>query len=273
MSTSPRIHAERRGSGGTSLVLLHGVGRNGSDFAPLQPWLADRATVTWDHRGHGRSECAASYRIIDYAADVVAWLDQSENERIDLYGHSLGALVAVRVAAERPDRVRGVILEDPPSPEFLARLPTTLYCHNFPTMQRLAGSKAAVEAIAAELAEVRLGPTADAVRLGDVRDAAALRFGAKCLQAVDPDVFTPLLAGRWFEDYDFYKAAAMVRGPVLLLHGDENCGGMLPVEDAGRLASQLRHAAVVRFAGAGHLLHWQRLEETVRTLLAFLESL
>jgi pimeloyl-ACP methyl ester carboxylesterase len=272
MVAPPKIHIERHGSGGVPLVFLHGVGRNGSDFAPLRPWLADRTTVTWDHRGHGLSDRAASYRVVDYASDLIHWLDQFEAERVDLYGHSLGALVALRTASERPDRVRGLVLEDPPSPEFLGRLPTTLYCHNFPTMQRLAGSTAAVEAIAAELAEVRLGPAADAARLGDVRDAAALRFGARCLQSVDPAVFTPLLAGQWFDGYDFYAAAAAVRGPTLLLRGDVDCGGMLPESDARRLVAQLHNVADVRFTGAGHLLHWQRIEETVRVLLAFLES-
>jgi pimeloyl-ACP methyl ester carboxylesterase len=258
---------------GPPLVLLHGVARNGRDFRPLLPWLSDRRTAVWDHRGHGRSERAATYRVVDYAADVVDWLQRAEFERVDLYGHSLGALVALRAAAQLPEKVRSVLLEDPPSPEFLSDLSATVYCHSFAAMQRLAGRDAAVESIAAELAEVRLGPAADALRMGEVRDAASLRFSAKCLQSVDPAVFTPLLAGRWFDGYDFYASLAEVRCPVLLMHGDVVYGGMLPAADARRLAAGLRGATVVPFAGAGHLLHWQRLDETVRAVLGFLESL
>lgn len=272
-SQQPRIHVELGDGAGLPLVLLHGVARNGRDFRPLLPWLADRRTAVWDQRGHGRSERAAAYRVVDYAADVVDWLRRAEVERVDLYGHSLGALVALRAAAQLPEKVRSVLLEDPPSPEFLGNLPSTAYCHSFAAMQRLAGRGDAVESLVAQLAEVRLGPTAEAPRLGDVRDAASLRFSAKCLQSVDPAVFTPLLAGRWFDEYDFYASLAEVRCPVLLMHGDVACGGMLPAVDARRLAAGLQRATVVPFVGAGHLLHWQRLDETVRTVVGFLESL
>lgn len=270
----PSIRVEAVGDSGSPLLLLHGVGRNGRDFAPLLPWLRGRRSFLWDHRGHGRSDRAAGrYFVVDYAADVVNWLQRSELDQVDLYGHSLGALVALRAAAEIPEKIRSVLLEDPPSPGFLSNLAETVYCNNFPTMQRLAGSDRSVEAIAAELAEIRLGPTADAKRLGDVRDAASLRFSAKCLQSVDPDVFTPLIAGRWFEGYDFYASLAAVRCPTLLMHGEVRCGGMLPDADVRRLAEGLSCGTVVRFAETGHLLHWQLVEETVRTVLGFLESL
>jgi pimeloyl-ACP methyl ester carboxylesterase len=275
----PRIHIETVGEVGKAgaappLLLLHGVGRNGRDFAPLLPWLGGRKTLLWDHRGHGRSDRAPGrYLVVDYTADVVEWLGRSEYEQIDLYGHSLGALVALRAAAEAPQRVRSLILEDPPSPGFLSRLGESLYSNNFPTMQRLAGGSQSVEAIAAELAEIRLGPAPDAKRLGDVRDAASIRFSAKCLQSVDPGVFTPIVAGRWLEGYDFDATAGAVRSPTLLMHGDVASGGMLPEADAQRFCTALPRGTVVRFSGAGHLLHWLRLEETVRAVLGFLESL
>ncbi len=179
----------------------------------------------------------------------------------------------MRAAAEAPECVRSLILEDPPSPAFLTGVVTTPYYYSFVAMQQLAGSTQPVEAIAAALAEVRLGPTDAAPRLGDLRDAASLRFMARRLQQVDPAVYVPLLAGQWLEGYDFDATLKAVACPVLLLHGEVESGGMLPADDAKHIAAQLRNVASVRFAGAGHLLHWQRLEETVRAMLGFLESL
>ena len=270
-----QIHvAELNRTAANPLLMLHGVGRIGRDFAPLLPWLADRHLFLWDHRGHGRSDRAAGeYLVRDYAADVVAWLQSSRFESVDLYGHSLGALVALRAAAEVPERVRSLILEDPPSPSFLSGVVTSPYYYSFVAMQQLAGSSRPAETIAAALAEVRLGPTDAAPRLGDLRDAASLRFMARCLQEVDPAVFIPLIAGRWLDGYDFDATLTAVACPVLLLHGEVENGGMLPADDARHIIDQLRNVTLVRFVGAGHLLHWQRLEETVRAVIGFLESL
>ena len=65
-------------------------------------------------------------------------------------------------------------------------------------MQRLAGHHRPLGEVAKELAETKLpGPTPGSfVRLGDARDAAALRFTARCLRDLDPDVFTQPLACR-----------------------------------------------------------------------------
>jgi len=270
----PRMHVEVGSGTGHPLLLLHGVGRNGRDFRPLLPWLADRRTALWDHRGHGRSDRATGrYVVVDYASDVIDWIEHSDFEQLDLYGHSLGALVAMRTAAQLPARVRSVVLEDPPSPAFLADLSSSIYCFAFPLMQQMAASDADVETITARLADVRMGPGADAPRAGDLRDEASIRFSARCLKSVDPEVFTPLLAGRWFDGYDFEATAAAIACPTLLLHGEVECGGMLPSADARRLGELLSRSTVVPFAGAGHLLHWMRLEETVRSMLAFYESL
>ena len=146
----PQIHvAELNGTAANPLLMLHGVGRLGRDFAPLLPWLTDRQVFLWDHRGHGRSDRAAGeYLVRDYAADVVAWLRGYGSGTVDLYGHSLGALVALRAAAEAPDRVRSLILEDPPSPSFLSGVVTSPYYYSFVAMQQLAGSRRPIETIA-----------------------------------------------------------------------------------------------------------------------------
>ena len=55
---------------------------------------------------------------IDYARDAAAVL-RSLREPAVVCGHSLGALVAGVVAAQLPERVRAVVLEDPPAPSVL----------------------------------------------------------------------------------------------------------------------------------------------------------
>lgn len=69
--------------------------------------------MTLDFRGHGHSDRATAYDILDYLADADAAL-AAIGRRTTVVGHSLGACVA-GVLAQRPHpRLAGVFLEDPP---------------------------------------------------------------------------------------------------------------------------------------------------------------
>jgi pimeloyl-ACP methyl ester carboxylesterase len=72
--------------------------------------------VLLDLLGHGTSDKpvhAAEYRLDVYADQVVALLDHLRVERVVLGGLSLGANVALHVAAGHPRRVQGLVLEMP----------------------------------------------------------------------------------------------------------------------------------------------------------------
>ncbi|WP_286175996.1 alpha/beta fold hydrolase [Arthrobacter sp. NEB 688] len=72
----------------------------------------DRDTYAVDLRGQGGSDRPGTYSIALMARDVAGLLDVLGEPVVDLVGHSLGGLVACRVAAERPETVRRLILED-----------------------------------------------------------------------------------------------------------------------------------------------------------------
>jgi len=65
-----------------------------------------------DLRGHGESGWPGTYSIALMAADVGDLLERRGDGPVDLVGHSLGGLVALRVAAALPQRVRRLALED-----------------------------------------------------------------------------------------------------------------------------------------------------------------
>ncbi len=258
------------------LLCLHGLGRRWQDYLPLMPSLCFRWQVhALDFRGHGRSgRRMGNYRVLDHARDV-QHLVRTFREPIVIYGHSLGALVAAVVAAEEPDRVQAVVLEDPPSADFLKNLDQSPYAIQFAAMRRLAGSNDPVPQVARALAEVRL-PSADGrgtIRLGDLRDAVSLRFTARCLQEVDPDVFMPLLEETWLDGLDLDAVFRRVRCPALLLCADPERGGMLPRDDADHICELMDDVTRMDFPGAGHLLHWMETESIARLVHGFLESL
>jgi len=261
---------------GPPLLLLHGVTRRWQDYVPLLPVFSARWRIyALDFRGHGKSSRAPeNYRVVDHVNDAVNFV-QRLDEPVVIYGHSLGALTASGVAARVPERVRGVVLEDPPAASLVLGIRQTPFHAFFAGMQRLAGNGMTVAERARQLAEMRLpvGIDQPSVRLGEIRDATSLRFSARCLQELDPEVLTPLLEVRWLDGYDQASVMARVRCPALLLRADERFGGMMPRADGEHLAARMTDCTIIDLKGCGHAVHWLEGEKTVRFVLAFLESL
>jgi pimeloyl-ACP methyl ester carboxylesterase len=261
---------------GPPLVLLHGVTRSWQDFAPVLASLSTRWHVhAIDFRGHGESDRAAGgYRVMDYVEDVVGFLKGRIEAPAVVFGHSLGGLVAAAIAAEAPERVRALILEDPPIAGLGKDIETTPFFGMFSAFATIVREGGSVDEIAAKLGEVVLivGRDRKRVRLGDVRDATSLRFSAKCMTRLDPEVVETMVSGRWMEGYDVDRIWGAVRCPSLLLEADEDAGGMLRGDDGARAAGLLASCCHVRVEGVGHLIHWMATEETLRHVHGFLES-
>ena len=216
-------------AGGPPLIMLHGVTRRWQTFVPVIGAFSTRwQPFALDFRGHGQSaNSTAGYLVKDYVADVAPLLEQLDQPAV-VYGHSLGSMVAAAVAAKFPDRVRAVILEDPPMTTISDRITESVLYSHFCNMQRFAGDQRPVGEIARELAEAHMKDprTGEETRLGDVRDAAALRFTASCLQQLDPNVLLPIVEGRWLESYETEAVFRAIRCPALLLQADVAVGGL-----------------------------------------------
>jgi pimeloyl-ACP methyl ester carboxylesterase len=102
-----QLYYEIHGSG-RPLVLLHGgVLTLDLSFGPLLgPLAAHRQVIAVELQGHGRTaDTGRPMTIKALAGDVVELLDQLEITEADLYGFSLGGLVACAVALGAPGRV------------------------------------------------------------------------------------------------------------------------------------------------------------------------
>jgi len=98
------------------VICLPGLTRNSRDFDELAEHLADRRRVlTMDFRGRGFSEHDpnwANYHPGTYVADVWHLLDTLNVHRVVVIGTSLGGLCAMAMAAQHPERLAGVVLND-----------------------------------------------------------------------------------------------------------------------------------------------------------------
>jgi pimeloyl-ACP methyl ester carboxylesterase len=273
---SPILNLHRTTSGaGPVLLMLHGVTRCGADWEPLLPALAeDWKVIALDHRGHGTSPRAESYLVTDYIADALRFVQEETAAPVVLFGHSLGAMVAAVVAAELPDRVRGIILEDPPFHTMGNRIAGSAWQAQFMGMREAARKRGTIETIADALADIRLPASGGAFkRLGELRDRASLAWSGQCLSQLDPEVLTPVIEGRWLDGNDFPEALSRVRCPTLLLQADPSAGGALTDTDAESLKSIISTCQQVHFPGCGHNLHRDHPESVFRAFADFAASL
>ncbi len=103
------------GGGLPPVVFQHGLGGSEAQAAETFPVDAGVRRVTLECRGHGGSDPdpAHRYSIAAFADDVLALCDALRVDRFVAGGISMGAAVALRIAARHPERVRGLVLVRP----------------------------------------------------------------------------------------------------------------------------------------------------------------
>jgi pimeloyl-ACP methyl ester carboxylesterase len=100
--------------GAPTVVAVHGITSSSRTWVAVGRELGPEVTlVAVDLRGRGASnDLGGPYGIAAHTRDVLAVLDGLELDRPVLAGHSLGAYIVARLAAEHPERVGGVVLVD-----------------------------------------------------------------------------------------------------------------------------------------------------------------
>jgi 3-oxoadipate enol-lactonase len=109
------IHYRRKGSAGAPLVVF--ANSLGTD---LRIWngVLDRLggvieSICYDKRGHGLSDApSAPYTLDDHIDDLAGLLGHLQVEQAIFCGTSVGGMIALGLAARRPEMVRGLILSD-----------------------------------------------------------------------------------------------------------------------------------------------------------------
>lgn len=111
-----RFNVVRMGQAGPAVIFVHGLplDNHSSFYMTLAPEVSKHARVVlYDLRGHGRSEQPPTgYTGDDMADDLAALLETLGETQVIVVGHSFGGYVALRFAANHPDRVHGLVLLD-----------------------------------------------------------------------------------------------------------------------------------------------------------------
>ncbi len=102
--------------GALPLLLTHGFGASARMWEPnIEALAAARPVITWDMRGHGRSDCPADqaeYTQAACVADMAAVLDACGADRAVIGGLSLGGYLSLAFWMAHPERVAALLLFD-----------------------------------------------------------------------------------------------------------------------------------------------------------------
>jgi pimeloyl-ACP methyl ester carboxylesterase len=260
---------------GPPVVLLHGIGRSWRDFLPLMPAFEKFHVFALDLRGHGKSGRTRNcYRSGDYAADVMAFIQQRHQTPAVIFGHSLGGIVAMHVAANAPQHVRATIVGD----SVLSRdtLAHSMYQELFAGLHNIVIGGGSAEDKAQRLAKlkVRIPGLPEPIPIGDLPgNDSDLQEWAKCLHALDPTAIQSTIEGRTLADFDSDRVLARIQCPVLLLQANPELGGLMSDTAVKTIKNHVRAVEVVRFRLLGHALHLQRAQPVIEAVQTFLNSL
>lgn len=247
---------------GPAMVMLHGGTRWWQDWCKMIPTLQkDWHIYACDLRGHGKSgRDGDHYQLNDYARDIVALLQQRVNEPAVVIGHSLGAMTTIAVAAQIPERVRAIVLLDPPLFLRNSTIDAVPYVKEWMNIvYRLTSSVKSYE----EMVE-----TVRSFSPGD--DEASIKMKADNLFGIAPETADVHLHDRLLEGFDIGQAFRQIQCPVLLFQAEWSQGGVGRDEDAEFVKAIHPDTVVVKLAGAGHQIQEERSEEVLAEMARFL---
>jgi pimeloyl-ACP methyl ester carboxylesterase len=255
-----------QGRGGRPLLAVHGFTGAKEDFADQAGRLAARGwhVVMPDLRGHGSSPAPATgYDLATVAADLALLVDRLGWERFGLLGHSMGGMVAQRLALDLPDRQAALVLvgtTDGPVPINPALV--ELAC----AVAASGGMPGLLEAQRA-LGETLLTSSASAERLR-ARYPDWDEYRDRSFLACSPDMYVEV-ARDLLGTPSRLDALARLAVPTLVVVGDED-EIMLP--GSNRLAATIPGAELLVLSPAGHHPQAEHPDRFAGTVAAFLEA-
>jgi pimeloyl-ACP methyl ester carboxylesterase len=226
-----------RGGQGDPIVLVHGLMGRGTTWSRQVPWLSELGEVfTYDapwHRGRDVEDThpVSTERFVVDLADAVAELERP----VTLIGHSMGGLHSWCLAAEYPDVVTALVVEDM-APDFRGRTtgPWEPWVHALP-----------VEFHSEQQVFDEFGPVAGRYFLESFdRTATGWRLHGRAERWLE-------IAAQW-GTRDYWQQWHAVRAPTLLIEAGNS---VTPPGQMDRMRKTGDAASYLRVPGAGHLVH------------------
>jgi len=250
------IYFEDTGGSGPALIFSHGLLMDHTMFeAQVQALRGRYRCVSWDERGHGRTQDATeAFSYYDSADDLAALLAHLGIQQAVLVGMSQGGYLSLRAALRHPQIVRALVLIDTQAqPEDPAKLPGYM--------------KMVAEWMQHGLSD-EIATIIEHIILGEGFSGAAdwkarwKNFRPNNLQ----QIFTTLGTRD-----DISTRLGEIQAPVLVIHGELDAA--IEVARAQDMTNRLARAELVVIPGAGHAANLTHAEQANPLIERFLANL
>lgn len=242
---------------GPPLLAVHGITAHGGRFrrAAREGW-PERFTIAVDLRGHGRSLNDGPWSITQHVTDLIDTLDVADISSVDVVSHSYGGAIALALLARAPERVERLVLLDP-----ALHTPAANGSANALAAIAFPGFASVDEAIETRLAgdeSIRVAVEADVFEHLVQGDDGRFRYR----------FHPPAVVAGWGELCS--PVPRLTATPPTLLVAATRAPFVTPEIEAD-LGAQLGDQLSVVHLDCGHMLYWERFDETVAAVRRFLD--
>jgi 3-oxoadipate enol-lactonase len=255
-----KIYYEVHGQG-DPLLLIMGYGSNsGHWFAILEKLASQYRTIIFDNRGTGRSDKPdIPYTAEMKVGDMVRLLDELGIDRTNVFGVSMGGMLAQEFALNHPDRLKNLVLgcTSCGGPHAIPNTPEAREFLFNPDVAKLTNEEKA-------LATVPWLWRGDFI---DKNPEVVKRYVATTTgHPTPPHAYS--CQANFLILFDSYDRLPQIKAPTLVIAGDND--RLIPSENSRLLASRIPGAELAIIKNAGHGFITDSTEESSEILLDFL---
>lgn len=264
---------------GPTILLVHGLGGSHLNWDLLAPLLTPHGRVyAIDLPGFGRSEPGERTASVQANVAVVQrFIDEVAGAPVVLVGNSMGGMISILVAGERPEAVSSLVLLDPAVPgprralDPLVAFMFVIYAIPFVGERFLAKRRTSTTARARVIETLELcGVDPDSVPPMVIDRSITLLDERADVEGMDKAflVAARSLLKLLIDPRRYRKAMASLRQPVLLVHGDRD--RLVPVAAARDIARRHPSWRYLELAGVGHVPQIQAPAELASAMVEWL---
>lgn len=257
----PRIAYAHCGDGAESVLFLHGIGGNKTNWSEQLRYFSDLgySAIAWDIRGYGDSDdYEGAFDFEEISADLIRLMDELGIEQAHFVGLSMGGRILMDFAHRNAARIKSLVI-CAAFPSF-GRALSDEQRDDYIRLRRqplLAGRS--FKDLAPELITSLVGPNVSADVYQTLYNSICDLRKTSYLKALEAAVY-----------FDRSVEIQQIKVPTLLLYAEND--RLTPPEMGQQVANMMPHAQIQVLPDCGHLMNLESADHFNRVIRTFIES-